>query len=1000
MNPAGGGLPSTVGTPGEIASDYRLRWGVVHSFPPLVLSSRRCPMVRSLFALLLLPVSLLAAPPDFDRTVAPVLASCLDCHTGSEAKGKLDLSREKTAKAGGKSREPGLVAGKPDESEVWKRVAAGDMPPKKPLAADEQAVLKAWIEAGAKWGTDPIDPLAYTSKTRAGRDWWAIRPLTRPDVPSSKFQVPSQHPVDAFVLSRLEKEGLKPSAAADKRTLLRRLKFDLLGLPPTPEEVEGFVKDTSPDAYQKLVDVYLASPQYGERWARHWLDVVRFADSNGFETNTVRATAWPYRDWVIKALNDDLPYDQFVYAQLAGDTVKADAATGFLVAGAWDAVKSPDPVLTANQRADELHDIVGTVGSAFLGLTVGCARCHAHKFDPIHQLDYYRLKAAFAGVQHGERELKQNGAGDRAKRIEALQASIATTEAAVAKLEPLADPAAVSVRRTHVNPRWNVERFPPVKAKFVRMVITEASSAEPCIDEFEVFTTGPTPKNVALATTGAKLTSGGNYPGSDIHRLEHATDGRYGNGRSWISNTVGRGRLVVELAEAVEIDRVVWGRDREGKFIDRLATRYRIDTSTDGTTWAVVASSEDRATGEVVPGPPPGLSQPEKAEWDKQSKRLTDSRAELTALLKADMAYIGRLTTPEVVHVLHRGDPMEKREVIAPGVLAEVSPKLVIPDKATDAERRAAVAKWMTDATNPLTPRVVVNRLWQHHFGIGLVATPSDFGFNGGRPSHPELLDWLASELVKQSKNLPPLPPSLGGKGEKGTPPPSSQEGGGRGGVGSAPQPWSLKHIHRLIVTSAAYRQSSAATADGLKKDADSRLLWRYPPRRLEAEAIRDSMLAVSGKLDLTAGGPGFDLFEPSANYVRVFTPKTTFGPAEFRRMIYQQKPRMQLDDTFGVFDCPDAGQVAPKRNASATPLQALNLLNSPFVTQQGEFFAERVKAMAKETPEQVRHAFRLAFQREPSDKELSAGVKLATDHGLAAVCRALLNANEFLYVD
>lgn len=905
-------------------------------------------MARTLLPLLLLPAALVAAPPDFDRTVAPVLASCLDCHTGSDAKGKLDLSREKTARAGGKSREPGVVPGKPDASEVWKRVAAGDMPPKKPLAAADQAVLKAWIEGGAKWGTDPIDPLAYTSKTRAGRDWWALQPL-------KLDREAKAGAIDEFIAAALKEQGLTPSPPADRRTLIRRLKFDLLGLPPTPEEVDAFVKDTSPDAYEKRVNAFLASPQYGERWARHWLDVVRFADSHGFETNTVRANAWHYRDWVIQALNADMPYTQFVTEQIAGDS----AATGFLVAGAWDAVKSPDPVLTANQRADELHDIVSTVGSAFLGLTVGCARCHPHKFDPIAQHDYYRLKAAFAGVQHGERELKQGNAGDRAKQIETLQANIAIVEAAFAKLEPLADPAAVAVRRSPVSPRWNVERFAAVKAKFVRMVIADTNGAEPCIDEFEVFTSGPIPKNVAL---GAKLSSGGNFPGSDIHKLEHATDGRYGNGRSWISNTVGRGRLVVELADAVEVDRVVWGRDREGKFIDRLATRYRIDTSGDGVTWAVVASSDDRGTGETVPGPPPGLSLPDKAEWERQAKRLTELRAELSGLVRGNMAYIGRLTTPEVVHVLHRGDPMEKREVIGPGVLAEVTPKLVIPDKATDTERRAAVAKWVTDPANPLTPRVIVNRLWQHHFGTGLVATPSDFGFNGGRPSHPELLDWLASELVRQK--------------------------------------WSLKHVHRLVVTSATYRQSSAATPDGLKADAGSRLLWRYPPRRLEAEAIRDSILAVSGKLDLTAGGPGFDLFEPNTNYVKVYTPKRTFGPAEFRRMIYQQKPRMQLDDTFGAFDCPDAGQAAPKRNASATPLQALNLLNSPFVTHQAEFFAERVAATAKDRSEQVRHAFRLAFQREPSDKELSKGTTLSADHGLAAVCRALLNANEFLTVD
>jgi hypothetical protein len=927
-------------------------------------------MGRSLLVLLL-PASLLAAPPDFDRAVAPILASCLDCHTGAEAKGKLDLSREHSARTGGKSREPGILAGKPDESEVWKRVAAGEMPPKKPLTADEQKTLKAWIEGGAKWGTDPIDPMAFTTRTRAGRDWWALAPVRRPEPRGASDKEQGANPIDSFVVAKLTENGLKPSLPADRRTLLRRLKFDLLGLPPTPEEVDAFDKDTSADAYEKVVGQYLASPQYGERWARHWLDVVRFAESHGFETNTVRANAWPYRDWVIKAFNDDMPYSRFVTEQLAGES----AGTGFLVAGAWDAVKSPDPVLTANQRADELHDIVGSVGSTFLGMTVGCARCHNHKFDPIPQADYYRLKAAFAGVQHGEREVKSGDAAVRAKQLAAVREQLTTAEANLAKLEPLADPGATDPRRVAVHPRVNVERFAPVKAKWVRMVITGTSNIEPCVDELEVFSTGETPKNVALATSGAKVTSAGDYPGTDIHKLEHINDGRYGNGRSWISNTVGRGRVTLELREAVEVDRIVWGRDREEKFKDRLATRYRFDVSQDGKAWQVVASSDDRATGDTPPIPP-GLDKAERADWEKWTKQANELRAKVLALSQANVAYVGRFTAPEQVHLLHRGDPMEKREVIGPGVLSEITPKLVIPEKATDPERRTAVAKWITDPANPLTARVIVNRLWQHHFGTGLIATPSDFGFNGGRPSHPELLDWLASELLSPSP-LTPLPQARGG-----------------------PAPWSLKHIHRLIVTSATYKQASTATADGLAKDGGGRLLWRYPPRRLEAEAIRDSILAVSGKLDLTAGGPGFDLFEPNTNYVKVYTPKKEFGPAEFRRMIYQQKPRMQLDDTFGAFDCPDAGQAAPKRNASATPLQALNLLNSPFVTQQAEFFAERVKAGAKEPAEQVRTAFRLAFQREPSDKELSAAAKVVEAHGLAPVCRALLNANEFLYVD
>ncbi len=915
-------------------------------------------MLRSLFLIvsLVLTVPAVAAPPDFDRAVAPILTACLECHSGAEGKSGLNLSRKKSAFEGGDNG-AALVPGKPEASAIWARVNANEMPPKKPLSAADNSTLKAWIEAGANWGTDPIDPMAYSTSTRAGRDWWALRPLKRKAEDEKAT-------IDHFVQGELQEHGLKDAPLADRRTLIRRLKFDLIGLPPTPEEVDAFVRDESPNAYEKLVEKYLASPQYGERWARHWLDAVRFAESNGFEMNTPRPTAWPYRDWVIKSFNEDKPYDRFVFEQLAGDTVGADAATGFLVAGAWDEVKSPDPVLTLNQRADELHDMVSTVGSTFLGLTIGCARCHTHKFDPIQQLDYYRLKAVFAGVQHGEREVRSGDATEKAKRIEELRAVLASLETQLSALEPVADPSAIDPRRGPVNARMNIERFKPVTAKFVRFVAFATNSAEPCIDEFEIFTSGAESKNVALASAGTKVTSSGNYPNApDIHRLAFVHDGQYGNGRSWISNTAGRGRLVFELPKAIEIDRIVWGRDRNEKFQDRLTTRYRIDVSTDGESWQVVASSDDRAAFGSSAVAPPGLSRADRAEWSRLNREAATTRTRLSTLLRSNSAYVGRFTVPEMTFRLDRGDPTAKKETVGPGVLSEIRPTLNIPTATTDAERRVGLAKWIVDPANPLTPRVMANRLWQHHFGTGLVPTPSDFGFNGGRPSHPELLDWLAKELIDNH--------------------------------------WSLKHLHRLIVTSNTYCQSSAATPDGLAKDAGSRWLWRYPPQRLEAEAIRDSVLAVSGKLDLTPGGPGFDLFEPNTNYVRVYTPKKTFGPAEFRRMIYQNKPRMQLDDTFGAFDCPDAGQIAPRRNSSTTPLQALNLLNSSFLIQQASFFAERVEKQAgKEVSAQVRFAFRLAFQREPKETESTAAVKLVTDHGLPALCRALLNANEFLYVD
>ena len=804
---------------------------------------------------------------------------------------------------------------------------------------------------------------------------WAFKPVKRPNLPNTKHA----NPIDRFIAAKLSDSGLSLSPEADRRTLIRRLKFDLLGLPPTPEEVEAFVKDADANAYDKLVDRYLASPHFGERWARHWLDAVRFAESHGFEMNQPRPTAYHYRDYVIKSFNADKPYDLFVREQLAGDTLGADAATAFLVAGPWDAVKSPDAVLTANQRADELHDMIGTTGATFLGLTVACARCHDHKFDPIPQLDYYRFKAVFAGVQHGERAVRTGDEAARKNRTEKLRTELALLEEAIQKLEPLADPAATEARRAAVSPRLNTERFKPVKAKFVRFVVFETNTVEPCIDELEVFTSGPKSANVALASTGAKATSSGDFAGApDIHRLEFLIDGKYGNGRSWISNKAGRGWVRVEFAEAATIDRVVWSRDRDGKFTDRVPTRYRIDVSTDGDNWTVVASSDDRAAfaGGKVDAVPPAATAAQRTKWLKLTQEATELRKQLADFTRGAMAYAGKLTASEVTYRLHRGDATQKKEAVAPGVLSEIGPALTIPATATDPERRAALAKWITDPKHPLTARVIVNRLWHHHFGTGIVDTPSDFGRNGGNPSHPELLDWLASELVAPSK-------------------PHHRSDA------ASPQPWSLRHIHRLIVTSATYRQTSALRSDAVVKDAQTRLLWRYPPRRIEAEALRDAILAVSGKLDLTMGGPGFDLFEPNSNYVKVYTPKTEFGPAEFRRMIYQQKPRMQLDDTFGAFDCPDAGQIAPKRNVSTTPLQALNLLNSNFMLQQAKFFAARVeKDAGKDTAAQVRRVFALAFQRAPSEKELTAATKLVKDHGLAALCRAVLNANEFVFLD
>jgi hypothetical protein len=798
---------------------------------------------------------------------------------------------------------------------------------------------------------------------------WSLRALVRPEVPAVRDTKWARNPIDAFVLARLEQGTLSPSPEADRRTLIRRVCFDLTGLPPSPEEVESFVSDPSPDAYEKLVDRLLASPRYGERWARHWLDVVRFADSHGFEMNQPRPNAWHYRDYVIRSLNQDKPYDRFVLEQLAGDAIGADEATGFLVAGPWDQVKSPDPVLTAQQRADELHDLVSVTSAAFLGLTVGCARCHDHKFDPVSQADYFRTVAVFSGVQHGERPLRRGDEDARAAQAATVRRELEVLEVKLDALQPLALPGKTG-SRLPVSPVRNVERFEPVEAKFVRFTVSGTNQFEPCIDELEVYAAGDTTRNVALAAAGARPTSSGDYPGNDIHKLEHVNDGRYGNGRSWICKDA-TGWVQLELAEKTRIDRIVWGRDREGKFRDRLATAYRIEVSADGAAWRPAASSDDRIAYDPTGKQPVPASDTEGLKPLLEEKQSIEKK--LIELTSQRLAYTGTFVQPGPTLLHHRGDPMQPKGAVAPGALASVGPKLDLPPDAPEQQRRLVLAKWVVDPSNPLTARVIVNRLWQHHFGRGIVATPSDFGRMGAAPTHPELLDWLAAELVQG-----PVP---------------SERSESKG--------WRLKPIHRLIVTSAAYRQGSASRPDALAVDAGSTLLWRYPPRRIEAEAIRDAILAVSGMLDLTAGGPGFDVFKPNDNYVRVYDPKDQFGPAEFRRMVYQFKPRLQHDGTFGAFDCPDAGQSTPARASSTTPLQALNLMNGPFVVQQAEFFAERVRKEAGEGPAaQVNRAFGLAFGRTPEETERAAGVQLVRHHGLPALCRALFNANEFVYVN
>ena len=792
---------------------------------------------------------------------------------------------------------------------------------------------------------------------------WSLEPVRRPVPPALGQAQRPANAVDSFVFAKLAKGGLAPSRLSGRPVLIRRLHLVMLGMHPSPGEVAAFVNDPQPDAWERLVDRVLDDPRLGERWAQHWLDVIRYAETHGFETNQERPNAWPFRDWVVDALNHDLPYDQFVRGQLAGDALGSGTGTGFLVAGPYDLVKSQDINLTLMQRQNELDGMINTTGTTFLGLTLGCARCHDHKFDPVTQRDYYSLQAIFAGVNHAERMIDQKRDPALAMEQAALESRVDSAKKELTLLE-----AGIPRFKPPVNARGNEEIFEPVPARFIRFNIARANGAEPCVDELEIFADG---KNVALASAGARATASGVYldGGNPIHQLALVNDGRYGNSRSWIANSSTNAWVQIELAKPATIGRIKWARDREGRYNDRLAVEYTFEVATEPGQWRTVASSADR--------PPTGDGTQTKLEYllahlkgeeatkvRQLAKRLAGAEQRLGEIHAAmrRTVYAGTFHQPEVIHVLHRGDPLAKRDEVGPDGIGALGGALGLAPNAPEQQRRLKLAQWITNPDNPLTARVIVNRVWKHHFGTGLAATLNDLGVNGVRPTHPELLDWLAAELVSSG--------------------------------------WSLKRIHRLILTSRAWRQSSQLRKGALAVDGGSRFLWRFPPRRLEAEVIRDNILLATGTLDSRMGGPGFSGFKVEAENVRHYHPKESYGPADWRRMLYMTKVRQEREPTFGVFDCPDFNQTVPNRSRSTTPLQSLSLLNSPFVLQQASLLAKRLRhESGADSRAQVVRACQLALGRKPTREELADASGLVAEHTLESFCRALFNANEFLFL-
>ena len=798
----------------------------------------------------------------------------------------------------------------------------------------------------------------------AAEQIWSLEPVKRPDVPEAKaLPGPILNPIDAFVQQKLVRANLKPSPKADRSILLRRISLDLTGLPPTAERLETFVNDprSTRSAYRELVEELLASPHYGERWAQHWLDVIRWAETVGFETNLERTDAWHYRDWVIKALNDDIPYDRFILHQIAGDVTGEDAALGFLVSGPANlpGQVGRDEEAMRSARQDELDEVIRTVGQGFLGLTIGCARCHDHKFDPITQEDYYGIQGIFAGLRYGKRRLRGKENDEWKSQVPTAQQQF---DEAQKKLE---------VMRKKYNLRKPLGTVhsesleQPVKARAIRMNIRATSDGRSAsLYEFEVWSKEK--RNVALASNGAKPSGSSFSLANRSRHFDNLIDGSVDKRQAepWIAKQAGPAWIRVDFPKVVTIERIVW----HSGFSMPADFEIEVLLAEGGSKgdWRSVAHTEDRLPRIADTRPAAevhlkGLTEEQTNALVVLNDSVREKYIELHRLSDGPQVYAASFVEkPGTTWLLRRGDPMQRLKESVPAIPAALG-KIELKPNATEPDRRLALANHLIRKNHPLTARVLINRVWQSHFGTGLVDTPSDFGKMGARPSHPKLLDWLAREFVRKG--------------------------------------WSLKKLHRLIVTSHTYRQAGKPREEALRVDADSRLLWRFPPRRLEAEAIRDCILSISGKLNLKKGGRGFDFFNQRGG-LSDYHPKETFEEDGWRRMIYAHKVRMQSVDIFGAFDCPDAGQMKPRRTRSITPVQSLSLLNSPFANRQAGFFAERVRnEKGDDVTVQIAHAFRLACTRAPNPREKVVLEQLARQHGLEQVCRVLFNSSAFLYL-
>jgi len=985
-----------------------------------------------LTALLLVSAALPAAV-SFESEVKPIFEKhCVECHGPKKQKSEFRLDDREVALHGGDSHAPNIIPGKPGESPLIRFVTTEDketrMPPKGArLSGAEVATLKRWIAEGAVW------PESASLKKTDPMDWWSLKPLTKPALPSGD----AAHPVDRFILTKLREKGLRPSGVADARTILRRLNFDLIGLPPTPEELDAFEKEASqdlPTAIGRAADRLLASPRYGERWGRHWLDVVHYGDTHGYDKDKLRPNAWPYRDYVIRAFNADKPYARFVEEQLAGDTLYPDTldghvAQGFISAGPWDFIghaELPETKLDGKiARALDRDDMVSNTTGAFLATTAQCARCHHHKFDPVKQEDYYRLQAVFAALDRADKTFDVDPVvakrraplvAERTRldgEIKAVNERIATVDSRrvtlIGKLIDELKQGTAAVERPEygyhsaISKEQSVTKWAQVDLGVARE-LTEVILTG-CHDTYNNIGAGfgfPLRYKVELSddakfvqgvTTVADFT-GADVPNPGVKPQRFPLKGLRGRYLRVTATKLAlrRNDYIFALAELQAID-------PKGRNVALGANVTSLDSIEAGPRWGRLNLTDGYFYGPKTERDDARIAQleRERTEIRKGSNKvspadnsrlaeLTAARAkiakELAALPAPQVAYVGTIHKgsgsfagtganggkPRPIFVLKRGDVQQPDKEVGPGTLPfakELGSRFDLPADAPEGARRVALAKSITDGRNPLTWRVIVNRVWHYHFGRGLSDTPNDFGRMGSQPTHPELLDWLAVEFRDSGQ--------------------------------------SLKQLHRLIVTSAAYRQSSLGNPANEKIDTSNAFLWRMNRRKLEAEAVSDSVLAVAGKLDLTMGGPGFQDFvidKPQHSPHYEYDQHDVEDPKSHRRSVYRFIVRSQPQPFLTVLDCADPSMSVASRNETVNALQALAMRNNRLTVAMARHFAARVAKEASAPPAQIDLAFRLALGRPPSAKEAEAMSGYVREHGLTNLCRLIYNLNEFNFVD